>query len=189
MKKNEDEHWMQEALSEARKGLGLTAPNPSVGAVIVRDGIELSRGWTQKPGQAHAEREALANLTKHSNVPNAQGATIYVTLEPCSTHGRTGACTDALIEAGISKVVYGAKDPNPAHSGAADAILKARGIEVISGIHQSLCEASIRGFAKVQTSGRPWVIAKTAMSLDGRITRPPGESQWLTGAQAREDFR
>lgn len=176
---------MQVALEEARRGVGLTAPNPPVGSVIVRDGIELVRGWHRRAGTPHAERDALSKLAPEE----AWGATVYVTLEPCSTHGRTGACTTALIEAGVSRVVYGARDPNPEHVGGADKVLGEAGIEVESGILEEECLYLIRGFTMVQTNGRPWVIAKTAMSLDGRITRPPGEGPWLTGPEAREEVQ
>lgn len=182
---NDDEHWIREALKEARRGVGLTAPNPPVGSVIVRDGIELARGWHRRAGTPHAERNALAALA----TGEAEGATAYVTLEPCSTHGRTGACTAALIDAGISRVVYGARDPNPAHVGGADEVLQKAGIEVRSGVCNEECLHLIRGFTMVQKNGRPWIIAKTAMSLDGKITRPPGEGQWLSGPEAREEVQ
>lgn len=182
MKRSEDKKWLKIALEEGKKGVGLTAPNPPVGAVLVKNGCELARGWHQKAGSAHAEREALAKLKEGEAV----GATAYVTLEPCSTHGKTGACVEALIKAGISRVVYGARDPNPDHAGAADEILKKAGIEVESGLCEEECAHLIRGFGMVQKEGRPWVIAKTAMSLDGRITRRKGEGQWLTGPEARE---
>jgi diaminohydroxyphosphoribosylaminopyrimidine deaminase/5-amino-6-(5-phosphoribosylamino)uracil reductase len=115
------------------------------------------------------------------------GATIYVTLEPCSTCGRTAACTDAIIEGGFSRVVYGARDVNPDHAGAADKILRSAGIEVVSGLLDEDCKLLISGFSKRILKGLPWVIAKSAMSLDGRITRPKGEGQWLTGAEARAE--
>lgn len=185
MTKKVDEHWMGRALVEARRGIGLTSPNPPVGAVIVKEGREIACGWHQKSGQLHAERKALAGL----KCGEATDATIYVTLEPCSTHGRTGACSQALIDAGISRVVYGARDPNPDHAGRADAILRAAGIKVTPGVLEAECHQVIRGFAMVQTAGRPWVIAKTAMSLDGRITRPPGEGSWLTGEDGREEVQ
>lgn len=180
-----DEHWMAIALSEAKQGIGLTAPNPAVGAVIVKNEVEISRGWHQKAGCHHAERDALSKL----ETGEAEGAAIYVTLEPCSTKGKTGACTDAIIEAGITRVVYATSDPNPAHAGNADQVLKAAGIETQSGIFEEECSDLIRGFAKVLTDGRPWVIAKTAMSLDGKITRPPGEGQWLTSPESREEVQ
>lgn len=182
---NDDLHWMTLALEEAQQGIGLTAPNPAVGCVLVRDGEELARGWHQKAGTHHAERNALSKLESGQ----AKDATAYVTLEPCSSQGTTGACTDALIEAGISRLVYAIPDPNPSHAGRADEFLRASGIEVSSVLLEEECRHLIRGFAMVQTQGRPWVIAKTAMSLDGKITRPPGEGQWLTGPEAREDVQ
>lgn len=180
-----DESWMRIALAEAKKGLGLTSPNPAVGAVIVRDGRELSRGWHRRCGQAHAEREALAALQPGE----ARGATIFVTLEPCSTPGRTGACCHALIEAGLARVVYGIRDPNPDHTGKSDQVFRAAGIAVSSGVLEKECRHLIRGFEMTKTSGRPWVMAKIAISLDGRISRPPGEGQWLTGKGAREEVQ
>ena len=185
MKNSEDKKWMGIALGEAAKGIGLTSPNPPVGAVIVKDGVELARGWHRKSGTNHAEKDALSKL----DPGEAVGATVYVTLEPCSTRGRTGACADALIDAGVARVVYGARDPNPAHVGGADQILAKAGIEVTSGVSEEECWKLIRGFAMVQKEGRPWVIAKSAMSLDGRITRPSGEGQWLTGTEAREQVQ
>lgn len=185
MKITENEKWVRVALEEGRKGIGLTAPNPPVGAVVVKDGLEIARGWHHKLGSPHAEKDALSKLKKDE----ARGATVYVTLEPCSTHGQTGACTEALISAGVSKVVYGTCDPNPSHGGAADKILEAAGIKVITGVLEAECQELIRGFSMVQTQGRPWLIAKTAMSLDGRITRPKGEGQWLSGTEARKEVQ
>ncbi len=182
-----DNEWMQLALTEASQGIGLTSPNPAVGAVVVKDGELLGRGWHQRAGMPHAEREAIASVVAAHGGDALKGATIYVTLEPCSTEGRTPACVDGIIEAGISRVVYGAKDPNPVHEGAADALLAEHGIEVVSGVEREACECMIKEFAKRITTGMPWVIAKTAMSLDGRITRPKGEGQWLTGAEARDE--
>lgn len=185
MKAIEDEQWMREALKEARKSIGLTSPNPAVGAVVVKYGEIVSRGRTQRVGGNHAEREALKKLTPDET----NGSTVYVTLEPCSTRGRSGACTEALINAGVSRVVYGIVDPNPAHAGKADAILNAAGIQVERGICEEECRHQIRGFSSVQITGRPWVIAKTAMSLDGRISRPPGEGQWLSSKESREEVQ
>ena len=179
-----DEDFMQLALAEAQKGIGLTSPNPAVGAVIIRAGEVIGRGWHRKAGEAHAEREAIKSVT---NKEDLKGATVYVTLEPCSTKGRTAACTAGLIEHGFSRVVYGARDVNPDHAGAADKILTDSNIEVLSGVLEDECEALIRGFSKRISQGLPWVIAKTAMSLDGRITRPDGEGQWLTGKEARAE--
>ncbi|MEO8617367.1 MAG: bifunctional diaminohydroxyphosphoribosylaminopyrimidine deaminase/5-amino-6-(5-phosphoribosylamino)uracil reductase RibD [Luteolibacter sp.] len=180
-----DEHWMLLALDEARKGIGRTAPNPPVGAVIVKDGVLIGCGWHHAAGQPHAEREALADAAGK----DVAGSTVYVTLEPCSTHGRTPPCTQGLIDAGIARVVYACVDRNPSHAGRADAVLKSAGIEVISGVCQEAAEKILRPFFKVRETGIPWVIWKTAMSLDGRITRPPGEGQWLTGKLARADVQ
>lgn len=182
---NDDIEWMALALQEARRGIGLTSPNPPVGAIITRDGQEIARGWHHKAGTDHAERDALSKLSSGE----AKGTTIYITLEPCSSQGLTGACTDALIEAGVSRVVYAISDPNPDHAGRADPLLQEAGIEVTSGLLEEECHHLIRGFTKVQTEGLPWVIAKTAMSLDGRITRAPGEGQWLTSSESREDVQ
>ena len=180
---NDDIRWMQLALAEARNGIGRTAPNPPVGAVIVRDGVLLGTGWHRAAGQPHAEREALAAAG------DARGATIYITLEPCSTHGRTPPCTQGLIDAGISRVVYACVDRNPDHAGRADALLKSAGIEVLAGVCSEEAEKLLRPFFKVRETGLPWVIWKSAMSLDGRITRLPGEGQWLTSEAARADVQ
>ena len=180
-----DEHWMLLALEEAEKGIGRTSPNPPVGAVIVKDEIMLGKGWHRAAGRPHAEREALADAAGK----DVRGATIYITLEPCSTHGRTPPCTAGIIEAGISRVVYACVDKNPDHAGRADDLLKAAGIEVVSGVCSEEAEKILRPFFKVRDTGLPWVIWKTAMSLDGRITRPPGEGQWLTGELARADVQ
>lgn len=176
---------MRRAIALAEKGTGLTSPNPTVGAVIVKDGIELGSGWHRKAGEPHAEREAIADALVHHSEVKLKGSTIYVTLEPCSTKGRTHACTDGILAMGISKVVYGAVDPNPDHAGAADKILKQGGIEVVSGVCREECERLLRPFSKRIKTGLPWVIAKTAMSLDGRTTRPPGEGQWLSNIDSR----
>jgi len=179
-----DVAWMRAACSEAENGVGLTAPNPPVGAVVVRDGECLARGWHRKAGSPHAERAALDAAVASHGVDRVRGATVYITLEPCSTKGRTPPCTARLLEAGVSRVVYGSTDPNPAHAGRARALLEQAGLEVLTGIEQDRCDALIRPFAKVQRTGLPWVILKTAMSLDGRITRPPAEGQWLSGPAA-----
>jgi len=184
-----DAGWMELALAEARKGIGRTAPNPPVGSVIVRDGVLLGSGYHHAAGQPHAEREALADVFRNHGPDGARGATAFVTLEPCSTHGRTPPCTDGLIQAGISRVVYATVDRNPAHAGRADAILKQAGIEVSSGVMKEEADKILRPFFKVRETGLPWIIWKTAMSLDGRITRPPGEGQWLTGPAARADVQ
>ena len=185
----DDEKWMATALAEARKGIGRTAPNPPVGSVIVKDGLLLGSGYHHAAGKPHAEREALADAFAKSGTDAVRGATAYVTLEPCSTYGRTPPCTEGLIEAGIARVVYAAVDRNPAHAGRADAMLRKAGIEVTPGVMADEAEKILRPFFKVRETGLPWVIWKTAMSLDGRITRPPGEGQWLTGPDARHDVQ
>jgi len=181
-----DSLWMHLAIDEARKGVGLTSPNPAVGAVIVKGGQLLGKGWHTRAGQPHAEREAIAGVLKNYDVSVLKGATIYVTLEPCSTHGRTLPCTQGILDVDIGRVVYGAEDPNPAHAGAARKLLESAGVEVTVGVEKEACEVLIRAFAKKQHTGLPWVILKSAMSLDGRITRPPGESQWLTSEESRD---
>lgn len=180
---------MNLALEEARKGVGKTAPNPPVGAIVVKNGILLGRGWHRAAGQPHAEREALADAFQRNGTDHVRGATIYITLEPCSTHGRTPPCTQGLIDAGIARVVYACVDRNPDHAGRADKLLESAGIEVLTGVCKGPAERLLRPFFKVRETGLPWVIWKSAMSLDGRITRPPGEGQWLTGEAARADVQ
>jgi diaminohydroxyphosphoribosylaminopyrimidine deaminase / 5-amino-6-(5-phosphoribosylamino)uracil reductase len=182
---SDDVAWMQLALAEAKKGIGKTAPNPPVGAVIVKNDILLGQGWHRAAGQPHAEREALAAACSE----DVRGATIYITLEPCSTQGRTPPCAQGIIDAGLARVVYACVDPNSNHAGRADGILTAAGIAVTVGVCQAEAEKILRPFFKVQKTGLPWVIWKTAMSLDGRLTRPPGEGQWLTGELARADVQ
>lgn len=184
MSRVDDEKYMRLALCEALRGFGCTSPNPVVGAVIVKSGRVIAKGWHKRAGLPHAEVEALRAL---KNPAAAKGATIYITLEPCCTHGRTPPCTDALIAAGFARVVFGATDPNPAHAGRAVPILKKAGIRVTRGILADECEALNVAFNKWVTTGLPFVIAKAGMSLDGRLTRPPGEGQWLTSARSRAD--
>ncbi len=174
---------MRAALAEARKGTGLTHPNPAVGAVIVKGKRILARDWHRAAGLPHAEIEALNNLR---NRAAAKGATIYITLEPCSTHGRTPPCTQAIIEAGIARVVYGARDPNPLHAGRADALLRVAGIKVTAGVLAAECEALNPAWNKWISTGLPFVIAKAGMSLDGRIGSPPGR-RWITSSESRDD--
>lgn len=178
---------MRMALVEGAKGVGLTSPNPSVGAVVVREGVVLGKGYHRAAGQPHAEREALADCRAQGNDP--EGGEIFITLEPCSTTGRTPPCTEAIRENGIQRVVWAATDPNPAHRGVAREILQDAGLEVITDVLKEEAEHLHRAFFKVQKHGMPWIIVKTAMSLDGRITRPPGEGQWLTGKEARADVQ
>ncbi len=173
---------MRLALREATRGVGRTSPNPAVGAVIVRGGRVVARGFHHAAGQPHAEIEALRAL---KNPAQARGATMYVTLEPCSTHGRTGPCTTAILQAGVGRVVIGATDPNPSHAGRGVGILEAGGVEVRAGVLGEECARLNRAFNRWIVTGRPWVIAKAALTLDGRLTRPPGEDRWLSGPAAR----
>ena len=179
-----DEPFMRAALAEARRGLGHTSPNPAVGAVIVRGGRIVARGFHRRAGLPHAEIEALRALQKPAL---AKGATIYVTLEPCSTHGRTPPCVEAIVAAGFRRVVIGTIDPNPAHAGRGVKLLRAAGIAVTTGVLEAECRALNAAFNHWIVTKMPLVIAKAGMSLDGRLTRPPGEGQWLTNAAARAD--
>lgn len=174
---------MRLALREARRGLGRASPNPPVGAVIVKDGQLLSRGWHRAAGQPHAEVEAFRNLPEPSL---ARGADLYVTLEPCSTCGRTPPCTDLILRAGFRRVFAGATDPNPAHAGRGFSILRENRVEVITGVCQSECEQLIAPFAKWITTRRPWVIAKAAMTLDGSLTLPEADGRWLSCGASRK---
>jgi len=180
---------MQAALREARRGVGLTSPNPAVGAVIARrtrsGGMRiLARGWHRAAGEPHAEIEALRAL---GDPARARGATLAVTLEPCSTHGRTPPCVGAILEAGLARVVIGTLDPNPAHAGRAVPLLEAGGIAVRHGVLEAQCRELNRAFNHWIVTGEPWVIAKAGLSLDGRIARRPGESPWITNARSRAD--
>lgn len=184
---DQDRRWMRRALREARRGIGLTSPNPPVGAVIVgKDGTVLASGWHHRAGDVHAEIDALRKI------PAAQGgrlksATLYVTLEPCSTHGKTPPCTEALCTAGLKRVVWAMDDPNPRHAGRAAEMLAAAGIAVISGICQDEAARLLAPWRKFTTTGLPWVVAKAGVSVDGRMTRPEGEGQWLTNDRSRRD--
>ena len=171
---------MRAALALARRGLGTTWPNPSVGCVIVRDGRVVGRGYTAPGGRPHAEPVALAMAG-----PQAKGATAYVTLEPCCHWGRSPPCTDALIVAGIARIVVAARDPDPRVNGQGLAKLKAAGIEVTTGLLEAEALDTLTGFSHRITLGRPMVTLKLASTLDGRIATHAGESQWITGAAAR----
>lgn len=175
---------MRAALSEALRGVGHTSPNPAVGALIARDGQILARGYHHFAGGPHAEIEAIAALPAGIS---AEGATIYVTLEPCSTHGRTAPCVEAILARKFARVVVGTLDPNPAHAGRGIELLRAAGIEVSVGVLEPECRALNLAFNRWIVTGRPWVIAKAGMSLDGRLSRPPGEGQWLTSEASRAD--
>ncbi len=173
--------FMRAALALARRNLGATWPNPSVGCVIVREGCVVGRGWTQPGGRPHAETEALARAGEAS-----RGATAYVSLEPCSHHGRTPPCADALIAAGIGRVVAAVTDPDPRVFGAGITRLRAAGIEVEIGLCADEAAELNAGFFCRVKHGRPLVTLKLAASLDGRIATAAGESRWITGPAARE---
>lgn len=175
-----DSQYMAEALDLARKGLYTSMPNPRVGCVLVNNNCVVGRGWHNKAGEPHAEINALQQAASA-----AQGATAYVSLEPCNYQGRTGPCTEALISAGIKRVVYAAQDPNPKVCGEGHARLIAAGVEVQSGLLASRANALNRGFIKRMQHQLPFVNAKMAMSLDGKTAMASGESQWITGPEAR----
>ncbi len=180
-----DRSWMQRALMLATRGLYTTTPNPRVGCVIVRQGEILGEGFTQPVGQPHAEVQALNAARANGHDP--RGATVYVTLEPCSHFGRTPPCAHALIDAGITKVIAAMEDPNPCVAGRGLEILRAANIEVQCGLLSHEAGELNPGFVMRMTHGRPWVRLKTAASLDGRTALPSGASQWITGAAARAD--
>lgn len=170
---------MAHALRLAARGLGTTWPNPSVGCVIVRNGLVLGRGTTQPGGRPHAERVALAQAG------DARGATAYVTLEPCAHHGKTPPCAEALVAAGVARTVTALTDPDPRTAGRGHATLRAAGIEVTEGILSAEARRLTSGFLKRVTRGLPHVTLKLAATLDGRIATATGESRWITGPQAR----
>src|SRR5436190_20756739 len=193
---------MREALRLAQRGYGRTSPNPMVGAVLVRGGKIIGRGWHRKAGLPHAEIEALRDAEKHGHSP--KGATLYVTLEPCSTHGRTPPCTEAIVAAGLKRVVVGTTDPNPRQPGRGLRILKRaklrvnwwgerprepkRGSSAVSS-HQELateCARLNEAFNHWIVHRTPFVTVKAAMTLDGKIATASGESKWITSAQSRE---
>jgi diaminohydroxyphosphoribosylaminopyrimidine deaminase/5-amino-6-(5-phosphoribosylamino)uracil reductase len=178
-----DEGFMREALNLAVEGWGRTHPNPMVGAVIVEKGKVVAAGFHAKDGGPHAERVALEGLGR---APKA-GAVLYVTLEPCSTEGRTGACTRAIIASGIKRVVVGATDPFPAHQGRGFAVLRGAGIGVVTGVLERECTDLNLIFNHWAAKNSPLLAAKAAVTLDGRIACRTGESQWITGEVARGD--
>lgn len=183
----QDEHWMGRALETAREGFGRTSPNPMVGAVIVAaEGKLIGRGAHLKAGGPHAEVAALASVAA-ADQHLISGATLYVTLEPCSTQGRTPPCTAAILAAKLGRVVYAMDDPHPLHAGRAWEILQAAGIAVTVGVRQAEAEALVKAWRQFLLTGRPYVIAKVGMSVDGRIARRAGEGQWLTNAESRAD--
>ena len=183
-----DGRFIARALELAARGLETATPNPRVGCVLVRDGRAIGEGWHARTGEKHAERAALASLA--ADLPGAaRGATAYVTLEPCSHHGRTPPCTDALIEAGVARVVVCTEDPDPRVRGRGIAQLREAGIAVEIGAGAAAARALNAGFFKRMATGRPLVRLKLAASLDGRTALASGESRWITGEAARADVQ
>jgi diaminohydroxyphosphoribosylaminopyrimidine deaminase / 5-amino-6-(5-phosphoribosylamino)uracil reductase len=178
-----DRRYLRRALELAQLGAGLTLPNPRVGAVLVHNGKIIGEGHHRRAGSPHAEVNAVADA-KRRGQPIA-GSTLYVTLEPCSTHGRTPPCTGLILREKIARVVFAATDPNPAHAGVAAQVLRAAGVSVASGLLAEEAAALNRDFNWFIVHRRPWVVAKIALSLDGRIVTPPGDDRWLTSPAAR----
>ena len=175
-----EKQFMRSAIRLAEKGLGYTSPNPAVGAVIVKGGKIVGRGFHRKAGTPHAEINAIRDAGDQ-----CRGAEIFVTLEPCNHTGRTPPCTRAIIDAGITRVVTGVSDPNPSVKGGGTEFLRSRGIAVETGLLARECRLLLAPFAKSVRKGLPWVRAKTACSLDGRIATRTGHSQWITNEKAR----
>ena len=175
-----DTTYMQTALDLAQKGRGWTSPNPMVGAVVVKDGRVIARGYHARCGELHAERAALAACTE-----DPKGATMYVTLEPCCHHGRQPPCTDAILEAGIARVVVGSGDPNPQVAGKGLDILRAAGVDVTEHVLEEACTALNDVFFHYIRTKTPYVVLKYAMTLDGKLAAYTGQSQWITGEEAR----
>lgn len=176
----DDRRHMAHAVALSRRGLGRVWPNPSVGCVIVKDGVVVGRGFTAPGGRPHAEPQALAMAGAA-----ARGATAYVTLEPCAHHGKTPPCANALVAAGVARVVSALEDPDPRVSGGGHAILRAAGIAVTTGVMEAEARAVQQGFLSRITTGRPLLTLKLALSVDGRIATADGESRWITGPEAR----
>jgi len=181
----QDEHWMGQAIALSRQALYVTSPNPRVGCVMVRDGQVLGSGVTQAAGGAHAEVMALRDAARRG--VEVAGATFYVTLEPCSHHGRTPPCVDAILAARAARVVVAMRDPNPLVAGRGLAQLRAAGVQVRTGVCTQQALAVNPGFIARMTRGTPWVWVKSAASLDGQTALPDGESKWITGQEARQD--
>ena len=175
------EYYMRMALNLAKKGMGYTSPNPMVGAVIVKNGKVIGKGYHHKYGDLHAERDALANATD-----DVTGATMYVTLEPCCHKGKQPPCVEAVIEAGVKRVYVGSDDPNPLVAGGGIKILKEHGIEVITNVLKEECDRLNEVFFYFIQTGRPYVAMKYAMTMDGKIATHSGLSKWITGEKARE---
>ena len=180
MSKATDEQYMREALSLARRGRGRTSPNPVVGALIVNDGMIVGRGWHQKAGTAHAEIHAISDAGE-----STRNSTLYVTLEPCCHQGRTGPCTEAILAAGIKRVVVAMVDPNPLVAGCGIGVLRSRGVSVDTGILAAEAASLNAPFIKWITCNMPFVTMKNGISLDGKIATRTGNSRWITGEESR----
>jgi len=183
MNLNTDIDFMRRALVLARRGLGRTSPNPCVGAILVQHGKVIGKGWHRGAGCPHAEVEAIGHATRAGR--KTRGATLYVTLEPCCTWGRTPPCADAIQAAGIRRVVAGATDLNPKHAGRGFKLLKKRGIQVVEGVLRKECEQLNQAWNHWVVHRTPWIIAKCGMTLDGKIAAVDGESRWITSEKAR----
>lgn len=181
---NEDHRWMAKALALARRAEGMTRPNPPVGAVVVKNGVQIGQGWHKQAGGPHAEVFALRQAGE-----SAQGATLVVTLEPCSTTGRTPPCTDAILRAGIARVVVGTVDPNPQHAGRGLRLLRKAGVQVEVGACADEAAALIAPFACHMLRKRPFFTLKLGLSLDGRIADASHSSRWITGPEARDEVQ
>ena len=179
-----DQNYMLQAIQLAKQGEGWTNPNPMVGAVIVKNGWIIGKGYHKKCGELHAERNAIASLTE-----SAEGATIYVTLEPCCHYGKTPPCTEAIIEQKIKRVVIGSRDPNPKVSGKGIKMLQEAGIEVIEDFMRKECDRLNPVFFHYITTKTPYVVMKYAMTLDGKIATKTGASKWITGEAARAEVQ
>lgn len=181
--REQDKQFMAKAIQLAKQGQYTAKPNPCVGCVLVRDGHVIAEGWHRYAGQGHAEVEAL------KNTENATGATAYVTLEPCSHYGRTPPCAEALIHAGVARVVIAMQDPNPLVAGRGIALLEQQGIDVVSGVLEADARQLNQGFITRMLNNKPYVLSKLAMSLDGRTAMASGESKWITSTEARQDVQ
>ena len=180
----DDRAWMMRALELARRGIYSTPPNPAVGCVLVRDGENVGEGWHERTGEPHAEVMALRAAGERAN-----GADAYVTLEPCSHQGRTGPCVDALLQAGVGRVVAAMRDPNPRVNGQGLERLERAGVKTATGLLEEEAREINRGFVARMTRSRPWITLKMASSLDGRAALADGRSQWITGEEARADVQ
>lgn len=178
----EDSVRMREALLLAAKGVGTTSPNPPVGAVLYHGNQLIGKGYHEKAGEEHAERRAIRDALERGYADRLKNAVLYVTLEPCSTYGKTPPCTEAILSSEIGRVVYGMEDPDKRNRGRAKALLEARGIQVQGGVEEGACEAFLRPWVRSVETGLPWVTAKVACTLDGRMVR--NKERWISGKEA-----